>query len=296
MGKAPAFQFYVRDWLSDPQLSMASFKTKGMWIDLLCFMWEAPERGKLVGSYQQIGKLIGATEDEIKGFFDEVSILGFASNAECNGIVTLINRRMYNEWKDKESTRLRVSKHRSREICNADCNGACNGNVTPYSSTSSSTSTSYKDKILYLECVYLTNDEHKKLISKFGSQLTDRAIFILNNYLMGKGKDPYKSHYHTILGWPIEKAQESQGKPFQQPLKQAKPMKICDHCGNDTPETVVFKEKNVCQNCIKTLDPAIDGKIEKILTSMIKPVPSGNDLSHAELVKQQAYKIMKGDK
>jgi hypothetical protein len=198
--KAPAFQFYPSDWLADPQLAMATFKIKGMWIDFLCFMWEAPERGKLTGTRLQLAKLIGATPPEMDDFISEAAQLLFCFCEECNGIVTLINRRMFNEWKEKESARLRVERHRQKK----PCNGKCNDDVTPYSSSSSSTSI----KKLYLECVRLTDGEMEKLVGKYGQKITDRAITILNNYIMSKGKDPYKSHYHTLIGWPTERAQE----------------------------------------------------------------------------------------
>jgi hypothetical protein len=207
MAKAPAFQFYVRDWLSDSQLQMASFQTRGMWINFLCFMWEAPERGKLIGTEEQLAKLIGAKYDEIVEFAREATILEFCSYAKCDGIVTLINRRMYNEWKEKESARLRMQKMRLGGDVLRDCYGESDAIVTPISSTSSSTSTT-NTKTLYRECVYLTPDEFKKLTAKYGPFLTDKAITILNNYLMSKGKDPYKSHYHTLIGWPMERAQE----------------------------------------------------------------------------------------
>jgi hypothetical protein len=41
----PAFQFYPKDWLSDLGLQACSYAAKGLWIDILCFMWFAPARG-----------------------------------------------------------------------------------------------------------------------------------------------------------------------------------------------------------------------------------------------------------
>lgn len=64
---------------------------------------------------------------------------------------------------------------------------------------------SMPEKILFSECVYLTDQEHQKLISKYGRDPTEKAIEILNNAIMSKGYK-YKSHYHTILGWPMEEA------------------------------------------------------------------------------------------
>ena len=53
MGKAPAFQFYARDWLTDPELKMVSYQTKGIWIDLLCIMWL--EKANAYGFYLKLG-------------------------------------------------------------------------------------------------------------------------------------------------------------------------------------------------------------------------------------------------
>lgn len=140
MGKPPAFQFYVRDWLSDPQLKQCSFSTKGMWIDLLCFMWEAPERGVIKGTIESIKRMLGATDQEMEIFLNEVTFFCFANvtcNSDvtfCNTEVTIINRRMWREQQNREKTRKRVQKHREKK----GCNGECNIDVTPPSSSSSS--------------------------------------------------------------------------------------------------------------------------------------------------------------
>jgi hypothetical protein len=59
------------------------------------------------------------------------------------------------------------------------------------------------DKTLYKEFVYLTDEEHQKLIDNFGQKQADDFITRLNNYIGSKGTK-YKSHYHTILNW-VEK-------------------------------------------------------------------------------------------
>jgi hypothetical protein len=57
-----------------------------------------------------------------------------------------------------------------------------------------------KEKKLFHEFVYLTDNEHKKLLEKFGEAETAARIERLNNYIGSKGVR-YKSHYHTILNW-----------------------------------------------------------------------------------------------
>lgn len=46
--KRPAFQFYYKDWLSDSALKRRSRAAKGLWIDLLCMMFDSEERGFLI--------------------------------------------------------------------------------------------------------------------------------------------------------------------------------------------------------------------------------------------------------
>ena len=91
-GKAPAFQFYVRDWLSDPQLRMCCFAVRGMWMDFLCYMWLAPEKGMLSGTVEGLARLIGATLQEMELFLIESMNYEFA-NVTCNGNVTNITLR-----------------------------------------------------------------------------------------------------------------------------------------------------------------------------------------------------------
>ena len=58
-----------------------------------------------------------------------------------------------------------------------------------------------KKKIIkkkFLDFVLLSEDEHQKLIEKFGTTHTNQMIDRLNNYIWSTWKR-YKSHYHTIL-------------------------------------------------------------------------------------------------
>jgi hypothetical protein len=131
-GKAPAFQFYVRDWLSDPELQSCPASTRGIWINCLCFMWESQGRGKLTGKKDYLARMLNATAAEFDQFLKDASVTKFANVTICNSDVTIENRRMSREEKEKKNTRMRVRRHRESKPCNAD--------VTPPSSSSSSSS------------------------------------------------------------------------------------------------------------------------------------------------------------
>jgi len=69
MGKLPAFLFYPSDWLRDPELLRCSKAAKGVWIDMLCLMFDCVERGKLISngvpwSKEEIAQAIGGDVDE----------------------------------------------------------------------------------------------------------------------------------------------------------------------------------------------------------------------------------------
>lgn len=45
--KLPSFQFYPGDWMKDPNLRRCSRAARGMWVDMLCLMFECEDRGVL---------------------------------------------------------------------------------------------------------------------------------------------------------------------------------------------------------------------------------------------------------
>lgn len=149
MTKAPAFQFYVRDWLSDPQLKMASHTTKGVWIDLLAFMWEAPERGEITGTHEQIAKMVGAMNGDFEVFLSEAKDLSFCDiSVTDHNKITVRNRRMWRDEKERKNNRLRQQRFRDKQKNNEE--------ITPPSS--SSTSSSNKNICPQSEIVTLFNE------------------------------------------------------------------------------------------------------------------------------------------
>lgn len=155
MSKAPGFFWYVKDWLSDPQLQMVSHSTKGIWIDLLCYMWDAPVRGELTATREQLRRLVHANEEDMNRFFDEVEMSRFChAVTECSGKVTLQNRRMYREEKAKNDHALRQQKYRDKK--NSDAK------VTPPSSFAFSTPLKEKRE----KKTALTDDEWIETLKK----------------------------------------------------------------------------------------------------------------------------------
>jgi len=134
-GKAPAFQFYVKDWFMDTQLKMCSHSTKGIWIDFLCLMWWGKTGGIIEGDYDKVKRSIGATTSDFDFFIEEakrykfcdISVMDNANVQDNVKYITLKNRRMFKEGKDRELNRLRQEKYRKKQ----QDNGEDNEIVTP---------------------------------------------------------------------------------------------------------------------------------------------------------------------
>lgn len=62
MSKLPSFQFYPGDWMKDPALRACSDAARGIWIDILCWMFECKKRGYLCTNHEAWSKeqIVGA--------------------------------------------------------------------------------------------------------------------------------------------------------------------------------------------------------------------------------------------
>jgi uncharacterized protein YdaU (DUF1376 family) len=147
MNKAPAFQFYVADYMRDTRcLSLAA---KGAWTDCLCAMWFSSTRGEI--TYPLIGyaRLFGCTVEQAEAVINELVEMQTCNRVtHGDGKVTLTNRRMQREAKEREQANNRQNKYRDRRKQNS--NGASDGKsdaaVTLYSSSSSSTTISSNEE------------------------------------------------------------------------------------------------------------------------------------------------------
>ena len=90
-------KFYPGDWLKDSHLQMCSHKTKGIWIDLICHLWEAEKRGKLKGTINQFSRLVGISNKEMLIALHELSTTKTAKVNRRGSVYTLISRRIINE-------------------------------------------------------------------------------------------------------------------------------------------------------------------------------------------------------
>jgi len=151
--KQPAIPLMIGDYFKDPLLGQASLLSRGAWFELLLYMWECDRRGEIETTIYGLNRLLGAGSiDEILFFLNELNDLEFGdlfatdeksalvfplTLENCNGKVTIRNRRMYADYKDRQNTRLRVRKYRETKK-KRPMKQKCNADVTPSLSISSS--------------------------------------------------------------------------------------------------------------------------------------------------------------
>ncbi|HZV36614.1 MAG TPA: hypothetical protein VFB72_18700 [Verrucomicrobiae bacterium] len=148
--KYPWMQFYIADWLRDTAL--CSPATRGIWLDALCVMWGNGRTGELRGTYDQLARALRCTRPEVELAVAELEQCNTAdvkrdNDYSGNVLVTLINRRMQREYKERMGIKLRVNRHRGNGHGNAPVtpsvtgdSGNGNGEVTTHKSESESES------------------------------------------------------------------------------------------------------------------------------------------------------------
>ena len=140
MNRAPAFQFYTGDWRKDPCVQALDHSHKGVWIDLLCVMWDSVEPGRVVlpnGTPMPddaIARNLGIPEAEWKQTRSTLLVYGVASEDEAG---VLYNRRMV---RDEETRLKKVEAGRKGGLApKSPSKTQANGGSSSSSSSSSST-------------------------------------------------------------------------------------------------------------------------------------------------------------
>lgn len=108
-----------------------------------------------------------------------------------------------------------------------------------------------KEKERYMEVVFLTQDEYKKLIEEIGEPSTKEYVKDLSLYIQSKGKK-YKSHYATILAW--YRKDEKQGKVRRPQDDESQPKYIPKELSKLTPEQIERNRQNITKSKKQFLD------------------------------------------
>lgn len=128
--KLPYMPFFTSDYMADEAVMACSLAAQGLWVRMLCVMWNSPERGVLKTGKQPWGiREIATLAGDLAGAQELVNELlknEVTERRKSDG--AFINRRMVREERKREKARKRVSRHRdsavrSNAVCNADVTG-----------------------------------------------------------------------------------------------------------------------------------------------------------------------------
>ena len=175
-------QFYPADWRKDPQLRMCGMITQGIWINLICLMWEAEIEGQITGTLEELCRAIGCQPEELNEFLDDIKKHKFGDVTNCNGDFTITCRRLKKIVREREGVKERVAKHRQKR-------NVTKSNVVSSSSTSSSVTSSY----IYKEIVGYWNS--KKNLPKVNA-ITSTRKRQLNIRLK---EEPFNTNWKNII-------------------------------------------------------------------------------------------------
>ena len=109
----PSFQFYPSDWGDDNALQLCSLAARGLWIEMINLMFNAPQRGHLLKANgkqmesKELALLVHANKEEVDQLLTELKSEGVYSTLEDG---TIYSRRMYREW----ASRDKISEARSQ--------------------------------------------------------------------------------------------------------------------------------------------------------------------------------------
>ncbi len=101
MAELPYMQFFPADWLADTRMLTAS--AKGVWIDTLAVLWNAPERGFLRRTERAWGRLWGVEPERVPHLLEELDEVA-EIRREDDGIV-IASRRMVRDEIERERSR-----------------------------------------------------------------------------------------------------------------------------------------------------------------------------------------------
>jgi hypothetical protein len=170
MGKLPAFMFYPGDWQKDPCLRRCSKAAKGVWMDMLCLLFECPVRGVFVDasgkpwSDEELAEAIGGDIGANLGHIAELVSKGVAQR-DTRGAI--FSRRMVRDEQNRRAATERKRKERSGHT-----------GVTPMSVNESENEIGKQSKLF---------EEEKKMIDNLGSTVDQIGhLYPANSHLAGR--------------------------------------------------------------------------------------------------------------
>lgn len=205
----PAMPFYVGDWLKCPEVKVLPPDVRGLWFDMICYMWESVERGVMVKpnhhpySKNEIIRMIGKDCSNSDKWLDVLIDNGVCAIRDTDGAI--YSRRMVRDEdiRQKRSRAGLIGGKKTARLMTARTKEVQAPDLTDKQKIEAEKAKKYK----YADYVSLTKDEYAKLCTKYSVDSAKRMIEILSNYKGSSGKK-YKSDYLAILNWVVDRYNE----------------------------------------------------------------------------------------
>lgn len=128
MVKNPGFYFFPGDWMKDSQLAKCSDATRGVWINLLCVIFDLDEGGEASGTIAQLARCCRTSERNLRRAIDELKSTGAAHiSSSSNGVFTITSRRLKREHERRKYERDKKIRQRGSAGEAVDANQDNNG-------------------------------------------------------------------------------------------------------------------------------------------------------------------------
>jgi len=120
MPAKPSFQFYPGDWMKDGRLAFCSAASRGIWMDLICLMFDTGE-GEVSGTISFLTRGIHCTEEELRTAIMEFKQTGVADVNltlgidDPNAIITVTSRRLKRVEKERKQNADRQKRYYDRQ-------------------------------------------------------------------------------------------------------------------------------------------------------------------------------------
>lgn len=221
--KYPAMPFDTRDWLCCPELKVLAPDVRGLWMDLLCYMWESPVKGVMVApnckpyTQAEIVSLIGNDSKGSSAWLQTLIDSGVCGVREDGAIY---NRRMVRDEDLRQKRAFAGSKGgkiaRGKEMeRKAQEQPKTSQEPTPVQGNSETgelftvpevekPKKTKEPKIEFAEFVHLTQREYDRLVDVYGQEAVAWMIQKLDNTKGSNTKRyQYTSDYRAILNWVV---------------------------------------------------------------------------------------------
>jgi hypothetical protein len=262
MGKIPALNFYPGDWFRETGLSMTDLKTKGAWIEMLLRMFDAPERGKLQGTPEDFCQMLHCSDDDFSHIINEIKSKKIADVTFHDGIVTVINRRMRRDEKDRESAKIRMREKRVRDGGYAVVTEKLQ---TLLSSSSSSSVTKVTYSVENGTFINITKPHLQTWSKAYPAINIENEISKAEAWIKANPKNKKSNWERFIVNWlsrAQDKAPPLKNDPYKPPLRETVYVN-CKKCRKE-----ILPEDNFGDNCIHCADRVPIEKIKAMAGSI----------------------------